>query len=133
HRDTREPGRYRQQPPRVMPPNGLKPQCAQQDDHDKGDQPAHRSRCGRRAVVVTRDRSEHGLWQLATRASMSENLDVEHQVHPQDGEQEPAASREQRGHALLFRKPVSVPRRGHVQQDFDARSAAYRMSSVRMK
>jgi hypothetical protein len=54
-------------------------------------------------MVVTRDGGEHGLGQFVTRASVSENLDIENQVHPQDGEQEPTASRQQRGHVLLFR------------------------------
>jgi ABC-type lipopolysaccharide export system ATPase subunit len=45
-------------------------------------------------VVVTRNRSEHGLGQFLTRASVFENLDVEDQVHPQDGEQKSTACRE---------------------------------------
>jgi hypothetical protein len=58
-------------------------------------------------MVVTRDGGEHRLGQFVTGASVLEDLDVEDQVHPQDGEQEPTASRKQRGHAPLFRKPVS--------------------------
>ncbi len=52
-------------------------------------------------MVVTRDSSEHGLGELLPGASVPETLDVEDQVHPQDGEQEPTASGEQRGHVII--------------------------------
>ncbi len=86
--------RRNDRPTGVVAPHGLKTQGAQQDNHDQCDQVTHRPRGRRRAVVVRRDRCKHRIGQLDPLA-VAENLNVEDEVHPQHGEQEPAACRQQ--------------------------------------
>ncbi len=77
------------EPYRIVTAQRPKRQCAQQNHHDCRDQMAHRPRRRRRAMVVARDGRKHRLGQFA--APNTAHLDVEDQVHPQHGEQKPAA------------------------------------------
>ena len=65
--------------------------------HDGGDQAAHGVRIGRDAAVVAGDRGQHVLGQRVLGAP--QRLDVEHQVEPQDGEQEAGACGDEGDHA----------------------------------
>ena len=66
-------------------------------EHGRGDQPVHRPGGGRDPAVVAGDRREHVVRQVAL--TMAQHLDVEHQVEPQDGEQEAGPGGHERGHA----------------------------------
>ena len=66
--------------------------CADRDerqDHDGGDRVAHRLGERGDAPVVAGDRGQHVFGQVTN--PMAKNLHVEHEIHPQDREQEAAS------------------------------------------
>src|ERR1700676_2284821 len=90
NRDAGENGGDGQQPDRIGTEGEPESQRAPQYHHYNGDQEAHRPRRRRGTVVVACDGREHGFRKVVG-ATMAEDLSVEDQVHPQDGEQKAAA------------------------------------------
>src|SRR5205823_2333014 len=89
----------------------LRDDRGQRGEHDRGDEPVHRPRARGDAPVVARDRAEDLLGQRSRAASVAQHLDVEHQVEPQDGEQEAAARGDEARQALGTGTSASIARR----------------------
>jgi len=100
---TGDEQRCQREPALAMVGDDLNGERGDRDDHDDGDEMPHGPRRRGDAPIIRGDGTHDRLRKLGS--SMAKNLDVEHEVHPQHGEQEAAARSKDQGLDVHRRRP----------------------------
>ena len=99
----------RREPARLVAQRDLDGQRDHGGEHDRADQATHRPGVRGHATIVRGDRGENRFWEIGAALPMAKHLNVEHEIHPQDREQESAARGEDGSHGVT-RPPSPAPR-----------------------